>query len=819
MIELYCETLTARLQLLAASRSCPLELKEAVCSIIYSAPHLHIEELVKLRKLFISRYGKKFPQDCINNCCISKKLIARLQHTPPEEALINYYLSAIAKKHNVDWAAPQMARTQMQADPTGNQPTSSQAQMQRGMYQQQPQIGQMFPDTPQNSNFTAGTSQMVYTNQQSPQQPTTLFPQTPQQPLQPVHFPQPGQSNLVSRPSALPRTVESGFNASPIDDLEARLRALSPGGKEEEEDELDEVDKLWEKGFEDAAAVKASSAACESALVALGAVVADLDSSSLFAASGMLVADENFSDSERALREAVRNMDSAFKKLIDAAKTSDHDGLAELAIHIKNCSEQISKSAVAVASSVPDPLAQQEIITRAKESIVTGQKLLAEAKAAISKGSDRKSMDVVINAANLLSESLKNLVESCKKIEGEIGKRNQYLDAASQAIVNNTRAFITDDNYPKKEGVKAEHMMECARNIANINAGLVGATTPMDLMKAAKQAVDNVKAMLVAAKGAIHQTRDPQTKSELTRAAATLAKGIAALIVSIKDNSSHDISSNSQDVAASVNALSNVARVFSMKVGEEQELERLQQQQKEASLNIDQVAQQELQLAAQAIIDACRRLETIHPPPQTGADALIVEGISSAILDSAKAIAGAAGKLMVSAAQAQAQRVQNMASDEGHLYHQDPTWANGLISAAKEVVGTIQYLIDTADKSVKGEVEEELLIASAQAVASATARLVAASRAKCSNINSSVQLELERAAKGIAQATSMLVAAAKQASDRRYYAQTKQQTMRRGLTQQQIKEIEAQQEIIKMENQLERARKRLHDIHKTKYNN
>jgi hypothetical protein len=60
----------------------------------------------QLRKAFIKRYGKDFPMDCERNGYLNEKLISRLQHNPPDEALINYYLSAIAKKHNIDWEVP-----------------------------------------------------------------------------------------------------------------------------------------------------------------------------------------------------------------------------------------------------------------------------------------------------------------------------------------------------------------------------------------------------------------------------------------------------------------------------------------------------------------------------------------------------------------------------------------------------------------------------------------------------------------------------------------------------------------------------------------
>jgi len=44
--------------------------------------------------------------ECEQNGYLNQKLVTRLQHKPPDEALINFYLSAIAKKHNIDWGIP-----------------------------------------------------------------------------------------------------------------------------------------------------------------------------------------------------------------------------------------------------------------------------------------------------------------------------------------------------------------------------------------------------------------------------------------------------------------------------------------------------------------------------------------------------------------------------------------------------------------------------------------------------------------------------------------------------------------------------------------
>src|SRR3989338_7967018 len=106
MIELYMETLISRVNVLGTSNQCPIELKKEVCSLIYAAPFIDNPELSKARNMLISHFGKKLPEECIDCGCVDLNIIARLRRDQPDEALINYYLSTIAKKHNIDWALP-----------------------------------------------------------------------------------------------------------------------------------------------------------------------------------------------------------------------------------------------------------------------------------------------------------------------------------------------------------------------------------------------------------------------------------------------------------------------------------------------------------------------------------------------------------------------------------------------------------------------------------------------------------------------------------------------------------------------------------------
>src|SRR5262249_15249557 len=138
--------------------------------------------------------------------------------------------------------------------------------------------------------------------------------------------------------------------------------------------------------------------------------------------------------------------------------------------------------------------------------------------------------------------------------------------------------------------------------------------------------------------------------------------------------------------------------------------------------------------------------------------------------------------------------------DGKSLYRRDPLWANGLISAAQQVAGSVQQLVISANKAVQGDAEEEELVAAARMVAGATAQLVSASRAKAADPFSSTQKLLSSAAKSVAEATSALVTAAKEAA--RAQEEKEEELLFSNYSASKKQEFEAQVQILKMEKEL-----------------
>lgn len=241
--------------------------------------------------------------------------------------------------------------------------------------------------------------------------------------------------------------------------------------------------------------------------------------------------------------------------------------------------------------------------------------------------------------------------------------------------------------------------------------------------------------------------------------------------------------------------------------------------------NLDDLAQKELLEATRVIEQLAAQLASRprKAPPRTAETEhleITTEEISDAIMDGAQAIARAASALMRAAALAQEERVKlntHRSASDGSPYHADPVWANGLISAARNVVATTQYLVTTSNAAANGQAGEETLVASARAVGAATAHLVAAQKAK-GDVNSQASRELDDAARGIARATASLVEAAKLASTPAPApAPTSAVPDKYTMTDKQIREIEAQTKLLQLEKETQRAREELLKMRKQEY--
>ncbi|CAN1219507.1 IST1-like protein [Linum perenne] len=106
-IEVFCEFVVSRLQIIAKQRECPADLKEGIASLIFAAPRCSkIPELLALKDIFEKKYGTDFVGAAVDlrpSCGVNHMLIEKLSvRTPTGECKLKV-LKEIAKEHQIEW--------------------------------------------------------------------------------------------------------------------------------------------------------------------------------------------------------------------------------------------------------------------------------------------------------------------------------------------------------------------------------------------------------------------------------------------------------------------------------------------------------------------------------------------------------------------------------------------------------------------------------------------------------------------------------------------------------------------------------------------
>ncbi|MCL7022043.1 hypothetical protein MKW94_027694 [Papaver nudicaule] len=107
IIDLFCELIVARLSIISKQKTCPEDLKEGICSLIFSAPRCSdIPELVRIRDIFEKKYGKDFVSAATElrpDCGVNRTLIEKLSVRTPSGEVKLKLMKEIAKEYQIEW--------------------------------------------------------------------------------------------------------------------------------------------------------------------------------------------------------------------------------------------------------------------------------------------------------------------------------------------------------------------------------------------------------------------------------------------------------------------------------------------------------------------------------------------------------------------------------------------------------------------------------------------------------------------------------------------------------------------------------------------
>jgi hypothetical protein len=403
-----------------------------------------------------------------------------------------------------------------------------------------------------------------------------------------------------------------------------------------------------------------------------------------------------------------------------------------------------------------------------------------------------------------------------------ISKELTTISDEISALVN-TPVNVTDD------AVNAEQVRETAFRTLNAASRAVASSVarmqdiPTDeLPIEADTMLKAVRRIAAAVKGFAGTTKNPQLRGMLLKAASDFCNAVNELTKAMqRDRNTLEASGDAMNEC--MGALIEAARNIIIK-----EMEEAQAQKAKV---VEDVAERELLGAANVIKAAMSKLMAAQQAAMRNAKqkgiSLDESGISEAILETARNVVMTSGTLLEHATEAQRElngsAMNSQPQQQRSVYQKDPKWEQGLISAAKAVAGSVQFLVRAANDHIRGETSEYSLIAAAKTVAQNAVQLQTATRSKLNPMSPKLAA-ITQASQAVNSASNALVRAAaahadairgeeEEAEIRAAVAEASSATE----TQLKIMQMEAQMAVNEIEMKLRKAREELQKLRRKRY--
>ncbi|KAI1905173.1 hypothetical protein AGOR_G00013410 [Albula goreensis] len=590
----------------------------------------------------------------------------------------------------------------------------------------------------------------------------------------------------------------------------------SPNDSFTKKELIESARKVSEKVSHVLAALQAGNRgtqACITAASAVSGIIADLDTTIMFATAGTLNREnaETFADHRENILKTAKALVEDTKLLVSGAGASQ-EKLAQAAqssvTTITKLADVVKLGAASLGAE--DPETQVVLINAVKDVAKALGDLISATKAAAGKPHDDPAMLQLKNSAKVMVTNVTSLLKTVKAVEDEATKGTRALEATIEHIKQELAVFSSADPPPKT--ATPEEFIRMTKGITLATAKAVAAGNSCrqeDVIATANLSRRAIADMLHSCKqAAYHPEVNKEVQIRALRFGKECASGYLGLlehVLVIIQKPSHDLKQQlatySKRVAGSVTELIQAAEA--MKGTEWVDPE-----------DPTVIAENELLGAAAAIEAAAKKLEQLKPraKPKEADESLNFE---EQILEAAKSIAAATSALVKAASAAQRELVaQGKVGAIPANAVDDGQWSQGLISAARMVAAATNNLCEAANSAVQGHASEEKLISSAKQVAASTAQLLVACKVKADQ-DSQTMKRLQAAGNAVKRASDNLVKAAQKAAfdahdDQAVVVKSK---MVGGIAQ----IIAAQEEMLRKERELDEARKKLAMIRQQQY--
>ncbi|NXG39127.1 TLN1 protein, partial [Dromaius novaehollandiae] len=590
----------------------------------------------------------------------------------------------------------------------------------------------------------------------------------------------------------------------------------SPSDAYTKKELIESARKVSEKVSHVLAALQAGNRgtqACITAASAVSGIIADLDTTIMFATAGTLNREnsETFADHREGILKTAKALVEDTKVLVQNA-TASQEKLAQAAQSsvstITRLAEVVKLGAASLGSE--DPETQVVLINAVKDVAKALGDLISATKAAAGKAGDDPAVYQLKNSAKVMVTNVTSLLKTVKAVEDEATKGTRALEATIEHIRQELAVFSSP--VPPAKTSTPEDFIRMTKGITMATAKAVAAGNSCrqeDVIATANLSRRAIADMLRACKeAAYHPEVSADVRQRALRFGKECADGYLELlehVLVILQKPTHELKQQlagySKRVASSVTELIQAAEA--MKGTEWVDPE-----------DPTVIAENELLGAAAAIEAAAKKLEQLKPraKPKQADESLNFE---EQILEAAKSIAAATSALVKAASAAQRELVaQGKVGAIPANAVDDGQWSQGLISAARMVAAATNNLCEAANAAVQGHASEEKLISSAKQVAASTAQLLVACKVKADH-DSEAMKRLQAAGNAVKRASDNLVKAAQKAAAFQDHDETVvvKEKMVGGIAQ----IIAAQEEMLRKERELEEARKKLAMIRQQQY--
>uniref|UniRef100_A0A673BNJ6 Talin-2 n=1 Tax=Sphaeramia orbicularis TaxID=375764 RepID=A0A673BNJ6_9TELE len=263
--------------------------------------------------------------------------------------------------------------------------------------------------------------------------------------------------------------------------------------------------------------------ACITAASAVSGIIADLDTTIMFASAGTLNAenDESFADHRENILKTAKALVEDTKMLVSGA-ASGQDKLAQAAQSSAKTITQLTDVVKLGAASIgsDDPETQVVLINAVKDVAKALAELISATKCAAGKAADDPSMYQLKSAAKVMVTNVTSLLKTVKAVEDEATRGTRALEATIECIKQELAVFQSKDA-PNKT-TTPEEFIRMTKGITMATAKAVAAGNSArqeDIIHTANLSRKAISDMLITCKQAAY---NPEVSEEAKRRALTL---------------------------------------------------------------------------------------------------------------------------------------------------------------------------------------------------------------------------------------------------------------------------------------------------------